>query len=620
MNSKALIVFALSPLVAAAEFTALEYRNPGLAVELKAGFASSLRLDDVNGDGRCDFVVSSKGVNDWYGSWFFENTGGVFRKPVKIGDPFPWPNRPKALAKLPVNVHVNYSELNYWQLKDYDGDGLDDALIGLSDRKSNYGWDNAWTTGGVWTNGPVHGLVFWMKNLGSAAAPRWDMARPVMLESELPLETYGNACPMLEDFDGDGDLDFIVTDFIGHFTYFENIGTRTAPVYTSGRLLHTSDGKLLRTCSIPFGVSRDWDGDGHVDILATDTASYVSLIRHTGRVRNAMPVFEPPKRFQQEADKLGFGCSTMGMGFDWDGDGDWDIVAGDEAGYVMIFENLSGPGVEFPKWAAPRPVEADGKPIYITGGYNGSVQGPGELNMGYPTPYIADWDGDGLPDLLLSVITGDILWYRNTGTRKNPKLEGARDIVVEWDGAQPELKWGWYRPRHKKNPKGLLTQWRVTPCAYDWNRDGLVDLVAVDSEGYLAFFERGKDREGRLVLKAPKRIFLGDKGTPLHPTSTAGGGRTGRIKHCICDWDGDGRDDFMITGGKNAFFYRQLESRGDGLFRFASPVQLGEKLLERHNPQPTVVDFNGDGRPDFILNDEAGYFYYLRNPYTGKIK
>ena len=614
MISKTFIVLALSPLVAAADFTALEYRNPGLAVELKAGFASSLRLEDVNGDGRCDFVVSSKGVNDWYGSWFFENTGGVFRKPVKIGDPFPWPDRPKALAKLPVNVHVNYSELNYWQLKDYDGDGLDDALIGLSDRKSNYGWDNAWTTGGVWTNGPVHGLVFWMKNLGPAAAPKWDTARPVMLESELPLETYGNACPMLEDFDGDGDLDFIVTDFMGHFTYFENIAARTAPVYTSGRLLHTSDGKLLRTYSIPFGVSRDWDGDGHVDIVATDTASYVSLIRHTGRVRNAMPVFEPPKRFLQEADKLGFGCSTMCMGFDWDGDGDWDIVSGDEAGYVMFFENLSGPGVEFPKWAAPRPVEADGKPIYITGGYNGSVQGPGELNMGYPTPYIADWDGDGLPDLLLSVITGDIIWYRNTGTRKAPKLEGARDIVVEWDGAQPELKWGWYKPRHKKNPKGLLTQWRVTPCAYDWNRDGLVDLVAVDSEGYLAFFERGKDSEGRLVLKAPKRIFLGDKGTPLHPTSIAGGGRTGRIKHCICDWDGDGRDDFMITGGKNAFFYRQLEVRGDGLFRFASPVQLGEKQLERHNPQPTVVDFDGDGRPDFILNDEAGYFYYLRNP------
>ena len=57
-----------------------------------------------------------------------------------------------------------------------------------------------------------------------------------------------------------------------------------------------------------------------------------------------------------------------------------------------------------------------------------------------------------------------------------------------------------------------------------------------------------------------------------------------------------------------------MESRADGTFHFATPVPLGKKKLERHNPQPTVADFNNDGRPDFILNDEAGYFYYLRNP------
>ena len=29
----------------------------------------------------------------------------------------------------------------------------------------------------------------------------------------------------------------IVADFLDNFTYYENIGTRTVPVYTSGRLL-----------------------------------------------------------------------------------------------------------------------------------------------------------------------------------------------------------------------------------------------------------------------------------------------------------------------------------------------------------------------------------------------
>ncbi len=42
--------------------------------------------------------------------------------------------------------------------------------------------------------------------------------------------------------------------------------------------------------------------------------------------------------------------------------------------------------------------------------------------------------------------------------------------------------------------KGLLTQWRTTPVAVDWNRDGLTDLVMLDHEGYLAFFERTPTR------------------------------------------------------------------------------------------------------------------------------
>ena len=41
----------------------------------------------------------------------------------------------------------------------------------------------------------------------------------------------------------------------------------------------------------------------------------------------------------------------------------------------------------------------------------------------------------------------------------------------------------------------LVTQWRTTPCVVDWNKDGLNDLVMLDHEGYLAFFQREKRGE-----------------------------------------------------------------------------------------------------------------------------
>ncbi len=197
-----------------------------------------------------------------------------------------------------------------------------------------------------------------------------------------------------------------------------------------------------------------------------------------------------------------FGALATPVGVDWDGDGDFDIVSGNTAGYLGVLENLSGKGVETPRWAAPKLVEAEGMVIRIMAGPNGSIQGPAEAKWGYTTLSIADWDGDGLPDLIVNSIWGKVVWYHNIGTRSAPRF--ARRHRSRWNGRalQPALSYGWLRPAGK----GLLTQWRTTPVAVDWNHDGLTDLVMLDHEGYLAYFERAR-QEGRLVLHAPRRAL-----------------------------------------------------------------------------------------------------------------
>jgi hypothetical protein len=37
-------------------------------------------------------------------------------------------------------------------------------------------------------------------------------------------------------------------------------------------------------------------------------------------------------------------------------------------------------------------------------------------------PLVADWDGDGLQDLLVSAFRGNIRFFRNTGTRTQPEF------------------------------------------------------------------------------------------------------------------------------------------------------------------------------------------------------
>ncbi len=87
-----------------------------------------------------------------------------------------------------------------------------------------------------------------------------------------------------------------------------------------------------------------------------------------------------------------------------------------------------------------------------------------------------------------------------------------KPIRVRWEREIPKPDWYWWTPE----TNSLATQWRTTPTAIDWNKDGLMDLIMLDHEGYLSFFER-YESEDALVLKPGQRIFqsAGTRGEPV---------------------------------------------------------------------------------------------------------
>ena len=653
-----------SLLVAAAPLSALaleplRYNNPGLVVDLGVGLWAWPLPMDFDGDGDLDLVVNCPD-KPYNGTYFFENASGdtgttkmpVFKPAKRIskgmqnvqvsyvdGKPVvlsPGKAHPDFLktgldqeVKLPIDakVHPNKVRANMWRTVDYDGDGALDLIVGVGDW-TEYGWDNAYDANGRWMNGPLRGYVYFIRNTGSTATPTYDKPKKVMAEDR-PVETYGWPSPNFADFDGDGDLDLLCGEFLDGFTYFENTGTRTKPKYALVRRVKTPDGAYLTMdLEMITPTAIDWDKDGDLDLIVGDEDGRVAFIENTGQLSaGRVPQFLAPRYFQQEADTLKFGALATPVGVDWDGDGDTDILSGNTAGYIGFFENLSGPKIAQPKWAAAKRLDAGGKTLRIMAGPNGSIQGPCEAKWGYTTLSVADWDGDGLPDLLVNSILGKVVWYRNAGTRSAPKLTAAQPIEVEWQGPPATLAYGWLRPEGK----ALLTQWRTTPVGIDWNKDGLTDLVMLDQEGYLAFFERTK-RDGQLVLLAPVRTFcaapksgtaaskLPEKtpitmmpGEPLRLNSGIAG-KSGRRKLCATDWDGDGRVDLLLNSA-NANVLRQTSAAG-GKWFFQDLGLIAETNIEGHDVSPTVVDFDGDGVMDFLGGAEDGRFYFLKNPRT----
>ena len=221
---------------------------------------------------------------------------------------------------------------------------------------------------------------------------------------------------------------------------------------------------------------------------------------------------------------------------------------------------------------------------------------------------VADWNHNGLPDIVVNSIWGKVLWYENIGTRQNPKLAPAQHVEVEWQGKPPSPAWNWWEPEGKS----LATQWRTTPAVIDFDRDGLNDLIMLDHEGYLALFKRAKKNE-QLILLPGERIFTSKMGGLLR-MNDGSAGKSGRRKFCFADWDLDGRLDLMVNS-RNINFLRNVSADKNGHV-FSDQGLAAGLILAGHTTSPTIVDWNKDGIPDLLVGAEDGFFYYMKNPHS----
>ncbi len=660
---------AVTDAMRATQLQRIRYNEPGQLADLGVGLWGWPMPMDYNGDGRMDLIMTSSGT-PYNGVYFFENTGDfdpqtrlpIFKPGVRLGPAVDSPRvswvdgKPVVLTagqvypdflksafahpqKIPAPsaqeikpnttgnaVHWNGAiRTSQWHYIDYNGREVLDLIVGIDDW-SEYNWDgafqgvdsSAFDAQGKWKYGPLRGWIYLLRNTGTNEAPVYAPAERLMAGGA-PIDVYGRPCPCFGDFRKTGKLDLICGEFLDGFTFFENIGTRTEPRYAPGRRLKIGGADIAMDLCMIAPAACDFRGSGNLDLIVGDEDGRVAMVENTGRIVDGMPQFLPPRYFRQHADEVKFGALSAPWAFDIDGDGNEDLIVGNSAGYIGLIKNLGGSP---PRWAPPVYLAGGSDIIRIQAGYNGDCQGPSEAKWGYTSVSVADWDGDGLADIICNDVWGKVCWYRNIGTRTAPRFAPAEPIEVAWEGPTPKPAWNWWSPKGRE----LVTQWRTMPCAIDWNGDGLMDLVTLDQEGYLALFERRRRADGKLELLPGKRVFWGDgvseydqSGRPLNKKSgplrlnATHGGASGRRTFCFTEPVGN-EPRHLLVNSVNINFLRGLGRNAEGYWVFRDEGPISDQRLAGHSTSPTIVHWGPDRKPSLLTGAEDGFFYHVALP------
>ena len=352
--------------------------------------------------------------------------------------------------------------------------------------------------------------------------------------------------------------------------------------------------KPLAYSSVPFavlgtqppGAIADFNGDGKLDIVFPNFAG-ASLDNYIPQLQLWLGNGDGTFR-QGPPLPIGPGDYNIAAG-DFNGDGKPDLavclVVVDEiqSAQMQILINQGDgtfrQGQLLPTCRGPLTIadfNGDGKLDIYDGGVNlwlgngdGTFTGPSVYNPPLPyQPIIADFNGDGLPDLAAIVSLDDPhqagVWLNQGGGRFN---------------STPLLAVNFTTPTGTTNADSL--------AAGDFNGDGKADLAYLDPEGELQVFLSNGD--GTFEAGASYSFPVPYGYIPA------------TIGLYAQDMDGDGKLDLVVTTGEIMI----LRGRGDGTFAPHIDVCSGGPLgvsfdIGGNNGSLAFGDFNGDGVLDMI--------------------
>ena len=274
---------------------------------------------------------------------------------------------------------------------------------------------------------------------------------------QMPISVY------FADMNGDKLPDIVSCDPTGIVRVYFNSGTPAEPKFTTAEVVPIFPPQVAKDerwenqgwwtwpHSIPKMTLFDWRKRGTPDLVFGNYTGDICMIDNTGTPRE--PVFPQPHKYERV--RVHVGARPWGNLFapcvvDWNKDGKPDLLIGEgsySANSVFVLLNQG---------SASEPKFTDDQRFYL-------CYGDGREQL---VPTVADFNGDGEPDVAIGDRQGKVGLYLNPGKWK-PGTELPLAQMVTFGGA-------------------ASVGTGVAPHACDYNGDGLIDLLLGKADGHIA--------------------------------------------------------------------------------------------------------------------------------------
>lgn len=482
-----------------------------------------------------------------------------------------------------------------------------------------------------------------IKNADIPGAPEL-LSPEIIMGGSYPafVEKAGLSAPAVFDWDRDGKKDLLIGEFeydndSSNVRIYLNIGSDEEPKFSKEYIYATdTEGKRISVpqyCCIGFTPQFfDLNNDGYQDMITGQfNPGHVTWFR--GSKEGFLPgVRLPQEGLDPERDEQiassGLDSSNITSSTYWsyssasfgdlDNDGDLDLIVGGYGG-LRFSENLGTterPTFGRREWL----LDVEGNPLQIykptDNDKDDAIVG---ARIGCPTgdiktsPYIVDWDSDGVLDLLVtnSYIHEELSavdFFRGRKTDKGHRFEPAKALFTGVDGAKAIPGSG---PR---------------VSVVDWNNDGVNDLLIGASVATLhgkfsdkLSWEWEKDNGIQSAGKAPGRKSAQVQKYLLQTIKDVEGtdqeGRYGKAEYISLVHKGY----VYVMQGKER--HSSAQARDDSILK-AGEKKTPDRKLAQARPEPVYL-YAGSSLPagetlevDIYVtaNIEPGWYIYSDNP------